>query len=337
MISVNSNRVKLGFFAFGFAGFVYLVLHFGVDQIGANIRKAGWSLCYIALIWLVVYLLNASAWRLTLGAKGRNISFLRLFILTVSGFAINYVTPFVALGGEPFRVKALSPSIGTHHSISAVILYRMVHLLGHMIVLLAGIILTLVILPLPVTLTAALVLAGLAICCVIVLTILGHRYGIFKKLQTWPARFPILRRLGGVLGKYESQLKEMDTTITAPYHQARPKLVLAIALEAVSRICMGVEVYLILHGIGIKVGLAASLFLYVVYSIIINLLFFIPLNFGAREGGLALGIGSLALPPLLGVYVGVVMRIREFFWILLGLLFILISGDKKKPSPVNPG
>jgi len=217
-----------------------------------------------------------------------------------------------------------------------VVLYRMVHLLGHMFVLLAGIIVALVILPLPAALAAVLVLVGLAVSCIIVLTILGHRHGIFQRLQSGMGKFPILRRLSGALEKYGSHLKEMDRSITAPYHQALPKLVFAIALEFVSRICMGIEVYLILHGIGIEIGLAAALFLYVLYSMIINLLFFIPLNLGAREGGLALGLGSLALPPLLGVYLGVVMRIREFFWILLGLLFILLSGDKKRPSPVNP-
>jgi len=107
----------------------------------------------------------------------------------------------------------------------------------------------------------------------------------------------------------------------------------AIGLEYLSRVLMGVEVYLILRGIGIDTTIVSALFLYVSYSIVINLLFFIPLNLGAREGGLALGLGTLALPPLLGVYLGVVMRVREFFWIALGLLFILFT-NKQKPSGV---
>jgi hypothetical protein len=92
---------------------------------------------------------------------------------------------------------------------------------------------------------------------------------------------------------------------------------------------MGLEVYLILRGVGIDVTLASALFLYLVYSIVINLMFFIPMNLGAREGGLYLGLESLGLTPLLGVYLGIVMRLREFFWILLGLLFILLSGEKR--------
>ena len=97
---------------------------------------------------------------------------------------------------------------------------------------------------------------------------------------------------------------------------------------------MGVEVYLILYGVGIETTIASALFLYVVYSIIINLLFFIPLNLGAREGGLVLGLEALAISPLLGVYLGVVMRVREFFWILLGLLFILPHAMKSCSSGI---
>jgi uncharacterized membrane protein YbhN (UPF0104 family) len=124
----------------------------------------------------------------------------------------------------------------------------------------------------------------------------------------------------------------MDTIITGVYRNSRGRFYLAIAIEFLSRVCMGVEVYLILHGVGIETSVASAMFLYVVYSIIINLLFFIPLNLGAREGGLYLGLETLALPPLLGVYLGIVMRLREFFWILLGLTFILLTTPRKESS-----
>ena len=123
----------------------------------------------------------------------------------------------------------------------------------------------------------------------------------------------------------------MDAVLTNTYHHQRGKFYTAVGLEFLSRLCMGIEVYLILYGIGIPISLPMALFLYVVYSIIINVLFFIPLNLGAREGGLALGLESLALPPLLGVYLGVVMRIREFVWIMIGLLFIFFTTEKEHP------
>jgi uncharacterized protein (TIRG00374 family) len=315
---------------FGLAAFGYLVWRFGFDQILSNIEKAGWSLFYVILVWCGIYLLNTLAWKLVLGDHGRQVKFSTLFMVTVSGFVLNYITPVVALGGEPYKVKALGTLMDTKRALSAVVLYRMVHLLGHMLLLLTGVVAALAFLSLPLSLNMLLGLIGVLILSVILLTLLGHRDGVFERLKNFLDRFRLLRRLSAGLQHYEDNLTEMDHVITDVYRNQRSQYYFSIIVEYMSRALMGVEVYLILRGIGVDVTIASALFLYVSYSIIINLLFFIPMNLGAREGGLVLGLESLALPPLLGVYLGVVMRIREFFWILLGLLFILIAAHKQK-------
>jgi uncharacterized protein (TIRG00374 family) len=170
---------------------------------------------------------------------------------------------------------------------------------------------------------------------VILLTMSGHRNGIFHRIESFCGKFSFLRRFSAMLERYESTLREMDETIVSLYHESRRQLYVAILLEYLSRICMGLEVWLILSGIGIETTVWSALFLYVTYSIVINLLFFIPLNLGAREGGLSLGLGALALPPLLGIYLGVVMRIREFFWILLGLAFILLTNRRGRSAAAS--
>ena len=329
------NKSNIIFFIIGMAVFAYLVWRFGIDQIYANIEKAGPSLLYIILVWFVIYLLNTIAWKLALGEWGTGIEFRQLFMVTVSGFVLNYITPVVALGGEPYKVKTLSGSMEMRHSLSAVVLYRMVHLLGHMLLLLTGIVIALIALPLSLYLDLVLALVGCIILAVSMLTLSGHREGIFERLRNFFGKIPLLRVVGSSLQKYEGSLEEMDSIITSVYRNQRKKFYLAILIEYMSRACMGLEVYLIMHGIEVETSIASALFLYVVYSIIINTLFFIPLNLGAREGGLYLGLEALALPPLLGVYLGVVMRIREFFWILLGLLFILLTTHKKETSPMG--
>jgi uncharacterized protein (TIRG00374 family) len=317
------------FFLAGLGIFGFLVSRFGLDQIFANVRTAGWSLVYVVFVWLGIYLLNTAAWRLVLGPAGAGIAFGRLFMVTVSGFVINYITPVVALGGEPYKVSALAGVLGSGRSVSAVVLYRMVHLLGHMLLLLTGVAGALVFLSLGPGVDAALAAAGALIALVIVATFLGHRYGVFTRIVKIAGALPFLARAAAKLSSQESALAEMDRTITAVYAERRAALYAAVFLEYLSRALMGVEVYLILHGVGVETTLLSSLFLYLVYSIVINIMFFIPMNLGAREGGLYLGLESLALAPLLGVYLGIVMRLREFFWILLGLLFILLSGEKR--------
>ncbi len=301
---------------------------FGVDQIFVHIQHAGWSLVYVIIAWLVIYLLNTLAWRLALGKHGSDVSFSKLFTVTVSGFVLNYITPFIAFGGEPYKIKALSGGMDKKQSFSAVVLYRMVHLLGHMLLLLTGILAALAFLTFPFTVNIILLILGCLITGVIALTFSGHRHGVFERFQRIMSRIPVLQN-------YESTLREMDVVITDVYRRERSRFYLAIVIEYLSRVCMGIEVYLILNGAGVETTIVSAMFIYVVYSIIINILFFIPLNIGAREGGLYLGLETLALPPLLGVYLGVVIRVREFFWIMLGLLFILLAPSNKETSSVN--
>ena len=326
---------KIAFFLVGLAAFCYLVWQFGVDQIIGNAQKAGWSLMYIIGVWLVVYLLNTVSWRLALGSYGGTISFPRLFAVTVSGFVLNYITPVIAIGGEPYKVKALSSRIDPKQSLSAVVLYRMVHLLGHMLLLFSGILLAVVTLALPLAMNVSLLFIGCCICAVILFTVGGHQKGVFERLMRFLENKRLFRHLVLRLRKYEGDLRGMDDIITGVYRNHRGKFYAAVGIEFLSRVCMGVEVYLILNGVGVDMTLISATYLYVIYSIIINVLFFIPMNLGAREGGLYLGLGSLALPPLLGVYLGVIIRLREFFWILLGLLFILFTSSKKEPTAAN--
>jgi len=333
---VKNRIAQIGFFLFGAGAFVYLVSRFGVDRIAENIERAGWSLLFVVLVWLVIYLLNTLAWKLVLGDSGKRIPFARLFTITVSGFVINYVTPFLALGGEPYKVKALSAALGTQRALSSVLLYRMVHLLGHMLLLLTGIIGALLVLSLPVTIVSALIISAVVILAIILVTLLGHRKGVFLPMQKFCGRFRMFGPLSRFLVKYTEELDEMDAVLVEVYHRDRQKFYKAILLEYASRICMAFEVYLILHGIGVESGPVAAMFVYVVYSIAINILFFIPMNLGAREGGLYLGLGSLAITPILGIYLGVVMRIREFVWILIGLLFIPLASRKELTSETTP-
>jgi hypothetical protein len=258
-------------------------------------------------------------------------------MVTVSGFVINYITPVVALGGEPYKVQALAPNLGTPRAISAVILYRMIHQLGHMLLLLTGIVAALIFLSLGAVAFATLATAGVVIALVVILTLSGTEKGIFAVTERFVRRIGFLSFLSRRIERYGHRIAEMDNVVTDVYRNSRGTFWLTVWLEYLSRILMGVEVYIVLATLGTDAALLDSMFVYVVYSIVINVLFFIPMNVGAREGGILLGLESLALDPVMGMTAGVILRIREFFWIALGLLFVLISSFQKgRPAAHEP-
>jgi fermentation-respiration switch protein FrsA (DUF1100 family) len=109
-------------------------------------------------------------------------------------------------------------------------------------------------------------------------------------------------------------------------------------LEFASRI-VNVAEYWLLLGVAFPDSTLATYgaaFLVVAFSsLFANALFFSPLQMGTREGGILLALQaflpSLTLAGLLpaAVSISFATRIREFFWILVGMLLIIIEQRKK--------
>ena len=131
------NKIMNVFLAIGIVAIVIMLLTFDVsyDEIWNNLRRAGWWFIAVVLIWLPIYLLNACSWNVIInnGSKHKAIPFVNVLKYTISGYALNYVTPIGVLGGEPYRIMEIMPYLGTAKATSSVILYAMMHIFSHFI------------------------------------------------------------------------------------------------------------------------------------------------------------------------------------------------------------
>jgi hypothetical protein len=310
----------------GLCVLAYLVYRFGFGTLLSNLIATGWTFGLIISLWLFIFIVNTTAWRLALGPDGKDIGLLRLFQITVSGVALNDLTPFIAIGGEPYRISVLSESLGRDKAVSAVTLYRMIFSIGHLSFLLVGILTLPFVLEVPTSVKLSLAAVGLIVVVIISILISGHRRGVFERVYSRAQRWRFLGKLLKRIPVNQESLRHMDELIMNVYHKRKRNFYGAIGCEFFARCCMSIEIFVILRSIGLPVDLAQAFFLFLTYSILINLFFAVPYNVGVREGGFYLALESLALQPMVGVYLGIVMRIREFFWYFLGLSFIAFAG-----------
>jgi len=106
------KKYNIVFFILGLAIFVYLILNFGINNIVSNIYKTGFYILPIIGVWLVIYLLNTLTWYLIIKDDFPDIKYFNLLKIHLSSSALNYITPFINLGGEPYRIMCTREFIG---------------------------------------------------------------------------------------------------------------------------------------------------------------------------------------------------------------------------------
>lgn len=328
-----SKMFKTIFFAIGIALFSLLILDFGINNIIANVERTGWWFVLIIGIWLAVYLLNALSWYLIIDAKNNEISFANVFSISLGGFAINYITPFVNLGGEPYRIIALKDHLGLSNSVSSTISFTMLHQLSHFFFWLTAIVIVFFLFTISTGIEAILFITFAVLLVLIVFFFSRHKKGIFESLLRILSKLPFKKILYDRIIRKEEILLKIDEEIKEFYERKKEIFYSALLIEFTARMISSLEYYFILRAVGYEPTFMDAFLINAGASLIMNILFFIPMGLGTREGGLVLILEGLKYASGVGVYVGLINRIREFFWILIGLMLIQfkkIKSDKLK-------
>jgi Lysylphosphatidylglycerol synthase TM region len=282
----------------------------------------GWLFGPILALYGVVYACHAQAWRLCMPRGQGRPSFGATYAITVSGFSLNFVTPLVNAGGEPFRAAAVAPWLGRRAAASSVVVHRMLNTLGLLLTWLTALLLTLLLVPCPLWLTVVLSVAAAAVTALALLLLRSHRRGGLVTGLDLLLRLPLPARIASSLGARRETLARMDHDIAAAYHDAPSRFSGALALEYGARCVYMLEYWLICLGAGVPASLLQAYLIGGLSSLALNALFFVPFELGSKEAVLYLLFGVVGLDPRAGVITALVSRARDLAWIGAGLLLL---------------
>lgn len=321
------------FLAIGIIAIVVMLFTFPMDSqsLLQSLKRAGVWLPAVVVLWAFIYLLNAWSWYAIIhdGHHG-HIPFRTVYKLTISSFALNYATPVGLMGGEPYRIMELTPYVGASKAASSVILYVMMHIFSHFCFWMTASLLFLLTRPSGAAMTTLSAIL-LAVCLLAVYIFAkGYRQGLALRSLGLLSRLPWVGRWArSFKEKKQESLQRIDAQIAALHGQRPLTFYLSLGLEYMARIVGSLEVYFILSILTPDVSFLNCIFIMAFYSLFANLLFFSPMQLGTREGGLALAASGLAIPGAYGVYTGLITRVRELIWIIVGVLLMKI-GNKPK-------
>ena len=323
------NKVRNILFFVGLVAVGIMLLTFDVswEALWADVQRAGYWLPAILVLWGVLYAMNTLTWRIILAESGPvDVGFLRLMKLTVSGFALNYATPVGLLGGEPYKIMELTPHVGVQRATSSVVLFAMMHIFSHFWYWLTAVVLWLLLKPTGVG-TAVVLAAATAFCLgAIYLFQRGYNHGMLVRLVRWVGYVPGLRRWSARFAeRHSDDLRNIDRQIAQLHTSSRRTFYASFFLEYAGRMAQSLEVMflLVLMGSPFSWGTYADSVLILAFtSLFANLLFFIPLQLGGREGGFAMSTAQLGLSGATGLFVSIIIRVRELIFTCLGILLI---------------
>lgn len=332
------KKYQNAFFIFGIIVLAVMVTQLDFAQVWQGLRHAGYWFLAVMLLWAALYVLNTASWYLIIKGVCQSsanadsqpvanakhpVSFAWLYKITVSGFALNYATPGGLMGGEPYRIMALSPKIGVERASSSVILYVMTHIFSHFWFWLLSLVLLFAIHHVGVALWPLAAATGAFCVLGIMFFVSGYRKGMANRLMAFLRFLPFVRRWArSFVEKHRQQLDTIDSQVAALHRQNRVFFVASVLLELTCRVASALEIYFVLLVLMPSPSYLDCILILAFTSLFANLLFFIPLQLGGREGGFLMSSASLGLPASAGIFVALIVRLRELAWVGIGLLLI---------------
>ena len=321
------------FFLFGIVMLAVMLTQLDYRQVWDGLKSAGYWFFAVVALWAFLYMFNTATWYIIIKSGSNEptkINFFWLYKITVSGFALNYTTPCGLMGGEPYRVMSLSPKIGPERASSSVILYAVTHIFSHFLFWILSILIYLLTEPLNFFMGIILTSAGAFCLLGVWFFIKGYRKGMAVRLMNLLKHIPGAKKWArGFVERHKEQLDTIDSQIAALHNQNRKSFVSAVLLELACRFCSAFEIMFILLVLTADVSFAQCVLIFAFTSLFANLLFFIPLQLGGREGGFIMSTAGLALSASAGIFVALIVRIRELIWTAIGLLLINLEKKNK--------
>jgi putative membrane protein len=296
--------------------FFVLLYQIGVSKVWENLWLMGWGFIPVLGQEVVAIALNARGWWWSFPPPRPAIDTATLLAARLAGDAINNLTPTATVGGEVVRVRMLEGRVDATNAWASIAISRISHSAAQVLFMVFGMALVLGDAPLPHGVRRGLYVFLVLLAIGVSLAVLLQRRGMFVTLAS------VARRVGLRLpSRFLTNLANLDSEVVRFYRQP--------AAFAASTSCfffgwvMGVvEVWLILHFLGIEGGWKTAITIEVLAQALDAALFFVPARAGTQEGGIVLIFTFLGLPPATGLALAIIRRLRQLSWASVGLVVL---------------
>ncbi len=302
--------------AAGVALFVGLVYHIGYSILLRDLSLVGVGFIFIFGQELFAILFNTFGWNYAIRPAQRSVALADLFAMRLAGDAVNYITPSASVGGEFVKARLLQRRISATEAAGSVCLAVVNQFLSQIVFILASVPFFMGFALPPEVRNLAFAAGGFFVFACAALFYLGRRGNLFQQVHA----FLLKRGCFSHWLKNGDAWRKLDESIFGSFQLHPHDNILSVFLFTLGWGMGAVEVYLILHFLQIPAGWSSVIAIEGLSILVDTCFFYVPAKIGTQEGGKYLIFLLLGLNPASGFALGVVRRLREISWTLLGLL-----------------
>jgi hypothetical protein len=327
----NSRLLAIVSAAIGLSLFIYVIRQTGASLIWEQVRGLGAGFLIILLISSSRYLSRSAAWLRCMTPEERRVGFWSLWRARLAGEAIGDLT-FGPVVAEPLRLVALGDKLPLTSGVSSLAVENISYTVSSCVMVVAGAVALLANIGLHESLRAA-VLTSLAVVIVVVVA------SVIVINRRWKLGSGVASLLNSVLIRNEAKREMIEAKINHlraledyvfDFYAKRPAdFFLLVLCHMAFHLAGVIEIYVTLRLIGIDLTLATAFMLEAINRAINIAFIFVPALVGVDEAMTRLVAESLGLGGLAGVTLAIVRKIRMFFWIAVGLIFLVAARNRR--------
>jgi hypothetical protein len=308
--------LKTAFVFLGIALLVYLVADMGAATILAQLSRFGWwfgAICILGAAWLFFQTLS---WQTMQRERFRGAPLLYLFNVKFISDALNTLLPSANLGGEAARLQLTAGFLSKKETLAGIMVDKTFEygagipfmVLGFLVAWAGGYF------PRPLVLPAVLCLL-ISLAGILIFAALQLK-GMHPVLSVFGRWLPPLRRF---IAAQERQIRSFGVQLVRLYRAPRLRLLAAWSWHFLARMTGVLETILIMHVLGSPVSFGRALFITAMVAGINTVFFLMPGQWGIAEGSHLFILHSMGYPPLIGLSMGIIKRIRKLAFAAVGM------------------
>lgn len=326
------KKIHAALLLLGFAFLAFLLWRIGVRQLGHELASLGWGLALFVALELAAEGVHTFAWSFCLTGPHQRLSWWRLFHIRMAGYAVNYLTPTAALGGEATKAAFLFSNHRGPEAFSGVLAGKFCLGAGHLLFVIIGSVFVIGGVTLPRAVWVAMISSSALVAAGMLAFLLLQKFGKLGGLVRWLAA----RKFAGrALQNAARQFSEVDEALKI-FHRERPHaLVMAVVWHLAAYTIGILQTWWFFSFLHQPVSWITAMTVWVLGMWFDMLTFAVPLNLGTLEGSRVVAFKAVGLAAVPGMTYGVALRIAQLACACAGLMSYAWLTTKTRIPPTS--